>query len=53
MVIWPFPAVAVIFVGKLPNDIDVVSAGTFGSGEALTYGERIETFPSASSTSKR
>ena len=25
MVIWPFPAVAVTFVGKLPNDIDVVS----------------------------
>ena len=51
MVICPFPAVAITFVGKLPNDIDVVSAGTFGLGEALTSGDSIETFPSASSTS--
>ena len=40
----PFPPVATTFVGSSPKVIDVVSAGVFGSGIALTSGDNIEIF---------
>ena len=49
IVICPLPAVATTSVGILPMVIDVVSAGVFGSGEALTSCDNIERFPSPSS----